>query len=128
MSKPARVRPMLLRRPLWRQLMIRTTSLQPPTDGAASIPAQRHAVIAVLTGSSRDITVARLAAQQASAAAAQLVLAVPVPAEPFSPTSADLTGQWQAPQAMPAAARVLPRLDRPSSSVALITVPFADRG
>ena len=106
--------------------MIRTTSLHPL---ATPSPARRHAVIAVLTGStSRDITVARLAAQQASAAAAQLVLAVPVPAKPFSPTAADLTGRWLAPQAATVATRVLPRLDHPTSSIALITVPFADRG
>src|SRR4051794_36077007 len=109
--------------------MIRTTSLQPFADGVALPPARRHPVIAVLTGStSRDITVARLAARQASAAGAQLVLAVPAPAKPFRSTAADLTGRQLAPQAATISARVLPRLDHPTSSIALITVPFTDAG
>ncbi len=107
--------------------MIRTTPTQPLVHATA--PAQRRAVVAVLTGStSRDVTVARLAAQHASTTAAQLVLAVPSPARPFGPTAADLTGRRMAPQAVVIAARVLPRLEHPTPSTAVITVPFVDRG
>lgn len=106
--------------------MIRTTPLQPPVDAAA--PAQRRPVIAVLTGSTgRDDTVARLAAGQAASEEAQLVLAVPVPARPFGPTSADLTGRLQSPHAVSLAARVVRGLGRPAPPLALITVPFTDR-
>lgn len=106
-----------------------TTSLESLAGSTAPTPVQRRAVIAVLTGStSRDTTVARVAAEQASAAGAQLVLAVPVPAKPFGPAAADLTGRRLAPEAKIVAARILPRLDHPTSSMTSIAVPFADRG
>src|SRR4051794_24160021 len=108
--------------------MIRTTSRQPLADGAAAVPAQRHAVLAVLTGStSRDVTVARLAAERASAANAQLVLAVPVPSKPFRSTAADLTGRHPTTHAVVLADRVLSRLDA-TPATAVVAVPFRDRG
>src|SRR5690242_17330762 len=95
---------------LRRTSMIRTRAPNPAVHAAESTPARRHAVIAVLTGSSRDVTVARLADERAAAESVQLVLAVPVPAKPFGPSRADLSGRRHTPQATTVAARVLARL------------------
>lgn len=97
--------------------------------GAAPCPVRRRAVVAVLTGSTRDVTVAREGAVLAAGAAAQLLLAVPVPAERFGAVRAELSGGDLPPQAARIAARIVPRLpDQGVSSVAVVAVPYPDRG